>query len=113
MDHNYPSYSIPAPLIKDGAHALGDAIGDLTTTHTLIELMQAQVERLQDISRQSDIPASGLLPIYIQPGLASLWSFIEAIELRVRDSIILLQAIEEHEPEDGGVGASASPQSSH
>ncbi|MGV2495060.1 hypothetical protein [Pelagerythrobacter aerophilus] len=98
MKHDYNSYAIPAPVIKDVSGCISDAIGDLTTTHTLVASLVGDVEQTQDLARQQQERPNTVSPIALEQRLGALWCLAEAIDARLKDSIILLRAVEEREP---------------
>ena len=83
MQHRYPSHTIPAPIITEPGTAVEDTAGALSTTMTLASVMTDRVEALQH----------ALASAAPMPDLAALWALADTLEQRLKDSIILLNAV--------------------
>lgn len=93
MRHDYDSYSISAPTIKNPSTLIEDVTGDLTTTRRLIDTLVDDIEGVRDFG-QAMIDRPGQLQGEALTSRAdSLWALGEAISARMKDSIILLHAL--------------------
>lgn len=89
MKHEYTSYAIPAPTIKDRNGALEDARGGLGTTHDLLDILICKIESLQDLVSKSNGGLNEAIALY----LGQTWSQAQAISDRIKNDIILIDAI--------------------
>lgn len=92
-DHNYASHQVAAPVITHAEMATEDCAGDLTTTHTLMSSLLGDIEGMQQIARQSKERPGSIDPQAVNARLDALWALAETIDARLKNSIILLNAI--------------------
>lgn len=102
MEHKYGSYSIAAPTIKDPMGAVEDVSGGLRTTKTLTGSLLGDVEGMIDLAREAKERPGSISPDAVEGRLDAAWALAQAVDERLMDSIILLDAIVDHHNEHQG-----------
>lgn len=90
--HEYGSYAVPTPIIKDVGMAVEDAAGDLTVTHQLVFDASGQADELDNVLRMMKKKGSTIDIDAAEYRLTSISALLSASEARLKDGIILLHA---------------------
>lgn len=85
MKHDYPSYSVPAPVIKNPRDILEDIRGNLMTTHKIAAHLGGELAEMEGVD--SDWPIG-----CIKERIGLFESMSAVVEDRIKDAIILLDA---------------------
>ena len=95
MKHDYSSYRIPAPIIKEPSTVVEDAAGDLLSTHQLVDTLIGDIEGIRDFGRGMVDRPERMQAEALIARANRLWALAEAISTRLKDSVILLYALAE------------------
>jgi hypothetical protein len=98
MKHDYGNYSIAAPVIKDHLGAIEDAAGSMRVSETLVSSLLGDIDGMQGIARRQKERPGSVSAEAVNDRLDALWALTHSISERLKNDIILLEAVIDQQP---------------